>query len=101
VKIRVGDTVQIITGKDKGKKGKVLKTFRNEDKVVVEGINLVTKHLKPGPQVKEGGIVSIEKAIHVSNVMYFDDKANRPTKIKMQADGKKYIRASKASGDKI
>lgn len=68
MKIKVGDNVKIIAGKDKGKDGKVIKTLKNKDKVVVEGINIVKKHVKPGRTNETGGILDMESPIHVSNV---------------------------------
>ena len=70
MRIKKGDTVEVISGKDKGKKGKVVRTLPKLDRVVVEGVNIVTKHEKPrGPQ-NPGGINKVEAPIHVSNVMY-------------------------------
>ena len=68
MKVKVGDKVKVLTGKDKGKEGRVLFTLKNKDRVVVEGINLVKKHLKPGRANENGGIVETENSIHVSNV---------------------------------
>ena len=68
MKIKVGDEVLVIAGKDKGKNGKVIKTIRKDEKVVVEGINIVKKHVKPNNQNDKGGIFDIEAPIHVSNV---------------------------------
>ena len=68
MKIKVGDEVVVIAGKDKGKNGKVIKTIRKDEKVVVEGINIVKKHVKPNNQNDKGGIFDIEAPIHVSNV---------------------------------
>jgi large subunit ribosomal protein L24 len=68
MKVKVGDTVKIIAGKDKGKEGKVLKTFKGENKVVVEGLNIVKKHSKPNNTNDKGGIFDIEAPIHASNV---------------------------------
>jgi len=67
-KIKLGDEVLVIAGRDKGKSGKVIKTLRAQDKVVVEGINIVKKHVKPNNQNDKGGIFDIEAPIHVSNV---------------------------------
>ena len=68
MKIRVGDTVEVIAGKDKGKQGEVLQVLAKQDKVIVEGVNMVTKHIKPSQADPEGGIVTREAPIHVSNV---------------------------------
>lgn len=99
MKIKKGDKVQIISGKDKGKTGTVLMVLPERNAVLVEGANIVKRHVKPSATVKEGGIVSIEKPIDASNVMYFDEKANRPVRIGYKiVDGKKY-RISKKTGD--
>lgn len=101
MKIRTDDKVQIIAGKDKGKTGKVIRVYKDKNKVLVEGVNIVKKHLKPGVANEKGGIVSIERPIDVSNVMYFDDNANRPTRLGYKiVKGKKY-RVSKATGDVV
>ncbi len=68
MKVKVGDNVRILAGKDKGKEGKIIKTLKNKDKVVVEGINMVKKHVKPRGMNEVGSIVDVEAPIHVSNV---------------------------------
>lgn len=73
MKIRVNDQVKILAGKDKGKTGKVTKTLKKEDKVIVEGINIVKKHQKPNQMNQNGGIFDMEAPIHVSNVKKIDD----------------------------
>lgn len=99
MKIRKDDKVKIIAGKDKGKEGKVLAVFTSTSKVLVEGVNKVKRHVKPGAVSKEGGIISIEKPITVSNVMVIDSKSGKPTKVGFKViDGKKY-RVSKSSGE--
>ncbi len=101
MKLRKDDNVIVIAGKDKGKKGKILAVFNQDNKVLVEGVNKVKRHIKPGKVSKEGGIISIEKPIDVSNVMYFDDKQGSPARIGYQViDGKKY-RINKKTGDVI
>ena len=74
MKVKVGDKVRILAGKDKGKEGKVTVTLRDKDKVVVEGINIVKKHMKPSQQNETGGILSVEAPIHVSNVKVIEGK---------------------------
>jgi len=74
MKIKVGDNVKILAGKDKGKEGKVIKTLKKIDKVVVEGINIVKKHSKPNNTNDKGGIFDIEAPIHVSNVKKIEEK---------------------------
>lgn len=80
MKIKVGDEVLVIAGKDKGKNGKVIKTLKNKDKVVVEGINIVKKHVKPKNQNDKGGIFDIESPIHVSNVKKVEKATKEKTK---------------------
>lgn len=100
--IKKGDTVVVIAGKDKGKKGKVIQAMPKTGKVIVEGINMVTKHQKPSQKVQQGGIIHQEAAINVSNVMVFDKKANSATRIgyKTLENGKK-VRVSVKSGEVI
>ena len=74
MKVRVGDKVKILAGKDRGKEGKVLVTLKKKDKVVVEGINIVKKHMKPSQMNETGGILSVEAPIHVSNVKVIEGK---------------------------
>jgi len=89
MKIKVGDEVLVIAGKDKGKNGKVIKTLRDSDKVVVEGINIVKKHVKPNNQNDKGGIFDIEAPIHVSNVKKIEaEKKEKATKTKKESKSK-------------
>lgn len=89
---KVGDKVVVIAGKDKGKEGKIIKTLKNDNKVVIEGINMVTKHVKPSAQNENGGIIKVEAPIHVSNVMILDPKTKKRTRIAHEIDenGKKH-----------
>lgn len=89
---KVGDKVVVIAGKDKGKEGKIIKTLKNDNKVVVEGINMVTKHVKPSAQNENGGIIKVEAPIHASNVMILDPKNKKRTRIAHEIDenGKKH-----------
>ena len=80
--VRTGDTVVIISGDDKGKTGKVLEVSPAEGKIIVEGVNMVTKHIKPSQADPEGGIVTREAPIHASNVAYYDSKAKKPRQLK-------------------
>lgn len=82
MKIKVGDEVLVIAGKDKGKSGKVIKTLRDEDRVVVEGINMAKKHVKPNNRDNKGGIFDIELPIHVSNVKKIDKATKKESKKK-------------------
>ena len=89
---KVGDKVVVIAGKDKGKEGKIIKTLKNDNKVVVEEINMVTKHVKPSAQNENGGIIKVEAPIHASNVMILDPKTKKRTRIAHEIDenGKKH-----------
>ena len=77
MRIKSGDTVVIISGKDKGKKGKVMQVFPKAEKVLVEGVNVVTKHQKPSKDHPQGGLIKRESAIHCSNVMPYDSKLEK------------------------
>jgi large subunit ribosomal protein L24 len=100
--VKKDDTVMIITGKDKGKKGRVIASFPRENKVLVEGVNMVKKHAKPSQQNQQGGILNQEAAIHASNVMLVDPKSGQPTRIGYKtADNGKKVRISKKSGQEI
>ena len=80
MKVKVGDKVRILAGKDRGKEGKVILTLKKKDKVVVEGINIVKKHMKPNAMNETGGILSVEAPIHVSNVKVIEEKTAAETK---------------------
>ncbi len=100
-KIRVGEKVKILSGKDKGKIGKVIKIFVDKDRILIEGINVVKRHVKPGVVSKEGGIISVERPVHISNVMYHDEKSGRPVRVGSKIiDSKKY-RINKKSGETL
>ncbi len=88
MKVKVGDTVRIITGKDKGKEGKVIKTYASKNKVVVEGLNIVKRHSKPRTNEDKGGIFDIEAPIHVSNVKVVEN-----TKAKVKEAKVKEVKA--------
>lgn len=100
--VKTGDTVVVITGKDKGKQGKILAAFPKKNRVLVEGVNMVKKHSKPTPANPQGGIVTQEAPIHASNVMILDPKTGEPTRIgyKFLENGKK-VRYAKKSGEII
>ena len=89
---KVGDKVVVIAGKDKGKEGKIIKTLKNDNKVVVEGINMVTKHVKPSAQNENGGLIKVEAPTQASNVMILDPKTKKRTRIAHEIDenGKKH-----------
>ena len=89
MKVKVGDNVRIIAGKDKGKEGKIIRTLKKKDKVVVEGLNIVKKHSKPNNTNDKGGIFSIEAPIHVSNVKVIDNKKATKEKAEKKETAKK------------
>ena len=98
--IKKGDTVYVNAGNDKGKTGKVLEVLRDKDRVIVEGVNMVSKHTKPNPKNPQGGIVKQEAGIHISNVNLVDN-AGKPTKVAhKEVDGKK-VRIAKTTGEEI
>ncbi|MCK5284513.1 MAG: 50S ribosomal protein L24 [Alphaproteobacteria bacterium] len=101
LKIKKGDQVIVITGKDKGAKGEVIKILTASRRVVVRGVNIVTKHNKPS-QVSSGGIEKKELSLHISNVALADPKTGNPTRIgyKTLKDGKK-VRVARKSGETI
>lgn len=80
MKVKVGDKVRVLAGKDRGKEGKVILTLKKRDKVVVEGINIVKKHMKPNQANETGGILSVEAPIHVSNVKVIEEKTAKESK---------------------
>ena len=98
--VKKEDTVLVISGKDKGKKGRVIAAFPRENKVLVEGVNMVKRHTKPSVQNPQGGIITKEAPIHVSNVMIIDPKTGQPTRIghKILNNGKK-VRVAIKSGE--
>ncbi|WP_028035648.1 50S ribosomal protein L24 [Chelativorans sp. J32] len=100
-KIRKGDKVVVLSGRDKGRTGEVLKMMPKDEKAVVRGVNLVRRHQKQTPQ-QEGGIITKEAPIHVSNLALADPKDGKPTRVgfKVQEDGKK-VRVAKRSGELI
>lgn len=89
--VKKGDKVRVISGKDKGKTGVILASYPKDSRVLVEGVNIVKKHAKPSQVNPQGGIISFEAPIHVSNVMPIDPKSGNPTRVGYKTvDGKKY-----------
>lgn len=101
--VKKGDTVSVLSGNDKGKTGKVLRVFPDKERVLVEGVNVRTKHQKPNQEFPQGGRVEREMPIHVSNVLPLDPSTNEPTRIgrkKVEENGiSKWYRYSKISGE--
>jgi large subunit ribosomal protein L24 len=95
-RLKVGDLVQVISGDDKGKTGTITKLLKKEDRCVIEGINLVTKHQKPNARNQQGGKVSQEAPIHVSKVMLVDPETKKPTRVKFEVKDGKKVRVAKS-----
>ena len=96
MKIKKGDTVKVIAGKDKGKEGKVLAVNAKDNTVIVEGVNMVTKHIKPSAANQNGGIITKEAPLDLSNVMLLVD--GKATRVGFKMDGDKKVRVAKATG---
>ena len=99
LKIKKGDTVKVIAGKDNGKEGKVISVDAKKAKVVVEGVNMITKHAKPSAANANGGIIQKEAPIDISNVMYLHK--GKATRVGFKMDGDKKVRFAKSTGDII
>jgi large subunit ribosomal protein L24 len=99
-KIRKGDRVVVLAGKDKGRQGPVVKVLPKDDRVVVQGLNLVQRHTKPSQGDPQGGIKSKEATLHVSNVAIVDSKG-KPTRVGFRMDGDKKVRFAKTTGEVI
>lgn len=101
-RVRKGDKVVVVSGKDKAKTGTVLAVYPKEDRVLVEGVNVIKRHSKPNPTNPEGGIIEREAPIHLSNIQLADPKTGEPTRVgfKELQDGKK-VRYAKKSGEVI
>ncbi|MCQ2523775.1 MAG: 50S ribosomal protein L24 [Lachnospiraceae bacterium] len=99
LKIKKGDTVKVIAGKDKDKEGKVLAVNAADNTVIVEGVNMITKHMKPSQANQNGGIIQKEAPIDASNVMYL--YKGKATRVGFKMDGDKKVRFAKTTGDVI
>ena len=100
-KIKKGDRVVLLAGKDKGKQGSVLRVLPKEERVVVEGLNMVQRHTRPTQADPQGGIKHKEAPLHVSNVALVDPKSGGPTKVGFRMEGGKKMRFAKKSGEVI
>ena len=101
IKIKRNDVVTVIAGKDKGKQGRVLRVIAEKERLLVEGVMMIKKHVKPNPQRNiQGGIAEQEATIHISNVMLVDGDGNK-TRVGTRMEGDKKVRFSKASGNVI
>ena len=99
-KIKKGDRVVILTGKDKGRTGDVTKVMPSEDRVIVSGINMVQRHTRPSQANPQGGIVNKEASLHLSNVAIADANG-KPTRVGFRMDGDKKVRFAKTTGDAV
>lgn len=99
MKIKKGDTVKVIAGKDKDKEGKVIAVNKKDNKVLVEGVNMLTKHTKPSVANQNGGIIHQEGPIDASNVMYLHK--GKATRVGFKMDGDKKVRVAKSTGEVI
>jgi large subunit ribosomal protein L24 len=101
LKIKKGDDVIVISGRDKGKKGSVLRVIPDDLRVIVQGVNMVKRHTRPGPG-GPGGIVEKEAPIHISNVSHVDPKGNKPTRVGFKTlSGDRKVRFARRSGEVI
>jgi large subunit ribosomal protein L24 len=100
-KIKKGDKVVVTTGRDKGKSGEVVRVLRAEDRVLVQGVNMVQRHTRP-TQFNTGGIVEKEAPLHISNVAHIDPKTDKPTRVgfRVEEDGRK-VRVARRSGEAV
>ncbi|PYO58381.1 MAG: 50S ribosomal protein L24 [Candidatus Rokuibacteriota bacterium] len=100
--VRKGDTVMVVAGKERGKRGRVLRVIPEKNRVVVERVNMIKKHQRPTQRIRQGGIIEREGPIHLSNVMLLDPTSGKPTRVGMRAlsDGKK-ARVARKSGEII
>ena len=99
--LKVGDTVKVIAGDDKGSSGKVLKVIRSKNRVIVEGIAMVKKHNKPNSNNPKGGITEKESSIHISNVSHIDPDTGKPTRVKYEIKDNIKKRVSVVSGSSL
>lgn len=101
-RVKKDDNVVVVAGKDKGTRGKVLRVMPGDDKVLVEGVNVITKHIKPSQRNPQGGRVKREAPIHISNVMLADPKDGKPTRVKIKTlESGERVRIASRSGEQI
>jgi len=101
MKLKKGDNVIVVTGKDKGKKGKIVHVLVKENKIIVEGLNMMKKHQRPRKSGEKGTIKSIEMPLHASNVMMLDPKTGKATRLGKKKVGEKMIRIARKSNQEI
>lgn len=100
-KIKKGDRVVVLSGKDKGKHGEVVRALPQEGRVVVRGVNIVTRHRKPSQANPQGGLEKVEAPLHVSKVAIEDPKTGKPTRVGFRIEDGRKVRVAKRSGEKI
>ena len=100
-KIKKGDKVVILSGKDKGKQGEVTKSMPKDGKVIVSGVNIITRHRKPSQTNPQGGLERVEAPLHVSKVALQDPKTGKPTRVRFDIQGDKKVRVAVRSGETI
>lgn len=101
LKVKKGDRVRVISGEHKSKEGSVLAVERAKDRVIIEGVNVVTRHIKPSATNPQGGVTEKEAGIHISNVMVIDNKGNATRVGRRRGDNGKLVRYSKKSNEEI
>lgn len=102
MQVRKGDLVEVVAGRDKGKRGKILFVDPRKDRVIVEGVQIVKRHSRPGKQNPQGGIIEREAPLAASNVMVVDPKSDKPTRIgHKRIEGDKKIRIARRSGEAL
>ena len=101
IHVKTGDTVVVLSGTEKGKKGKILAVSPKEGKVIIEKVNLVSKHVKPRRMGAQGGIVEAEGAMYASKVQVVCPRCGKPTRVGFQINGDKKVRIAKSTGDVI
>ncbi len=101
-RLKSGDLVEVVSGAEKGKRGKVLRVNRPESRITVQGVNMVYKHLRKSQKHPQGGRIQLEAALHISNVLLVDPKSGKPTRVRMKVDGDgKKVRVSVKSGEPV
>ncbi|MBR7064778.1 MAG: 50S ribosomal protein L24 [Treponema sp.] len=100
-KIKKNDTVQVLTGKDKGKRGEIIRVIPKKDRVIVSGVNIVKKAVRPRSNQDQGGIIEVEAPVHISNVGFVCKKCGRPVKIGYKIDGDKKVRVCRKCGETL
>ncbi len=101
MKLKKGDNIIVIAGKDKGKKGKIVRILADANRVVVEGVNIMKKHQRPRKSNEKGQVLDVAMPLHASNVMIADPKTGKPSKIGKKKVGDKMVRIAKKSGQEI